>query len=303
MAPTIRYRDRETGELKTEAVFGERELRFFYESGLGRRLTDWVFSRPGGVSRLYGWLNRTAGSKAKIADYVRRLEIDPSEAALPLEDYPTLDAFFTRHLKPGARPIDPCVDHLLAPADGRTLVFPEVPAAGIEVKRSRVTLDDLLADPVLSYDLRGGSAVVIRLAPADYHRFHFPADGVASAWRQVGRTLHSVHPIALGGGAPSFLNKRAITLLETERFGRVVIVEVGALVVGTIVQTYRPGPVARGQEKGTFRFGGSTVVMVTEPGAVEWDPDLVEASAQGLESYTKMGTRVGLAPAPPAEEA
>ena len=91
------------------------------------------------------------------------------------------------------------------------------------------------------------------------------------------------------------MNKRAVTWLETEAFGEIAIVEVGALVVGTIVQTFRPGPVRRGEEKGYFRFGGSTVVLVLEPGRLRIDPDLIEASAAGLETRIRMGTRIGAA--------
>src|SRR5690606_10594103 len=119
---------------------------------------------------------------------------------------------------------------------------------------------DLLADAALARRYRGGAALVVRLAPADYHRFHFPESGLAGPARPIPGPLHSVHPIALAGGAPSFRNRRHVTLIETERAGLVAMVEVGALLVGTIEQTYEPGPVTRGDEKGTFRMGGSTVV-------------------------------------------
>jgi len=288
----VQFVDRETGALRDELVFGERELRFLYENGLGRGLTDHVFS-AGPFNHLYGLWQRSRLSRRAIPAFVRRLGIDPAEAAQPLEAYRSLDDFFTRHLRPGARPIDPDPDHLLAPADGRTLVLPRVTLADeLAIKGSRVRLAELLADPELAARYDGGAVVVVRLAPADYHRFHFPADGVAGPARRVGRRLHSVHPIALDAGAPSFVNKRVVTTLETERFGRVALIEVGAMVVGTIVQTYRPGSVARGEEKGTFRFGGSTVVMLIEPDQVTLDEDLVARSAEGMEVFLKVGTRV-----------
>src|SRR5262249_54674511 len=135
------------------------------------------------------------------------------------------------------------------------------------------------------------------LAAADYHRFHFPDDGDADSARSTGRALHSVHPIALDAGAPSFLNRRMVTLLRSRGFGTLAMVEVGALLVGTIVQTYRPGRVARGAEKGLFRFGGSTVVLLCEPGRVEVDPDLVEWSTldrpSSIETLVRMGTTIG----------
>ncbi len=293
-AHTVRYRDRETGTLLEERVFSERELRFFYGGKLGRCLTRFVFSR-GPFNTLYGARQRARRSKGKIQAFVERLGIDASEASRPLADYETLDAFFCRTLRPGARPLDPDPNALLSPADGRILVFPELLAgAPLTVKRSTVALSQLLGSTDLAARYAGGCAVIVRLAPADYHRFHFPATGQASPSRVHGNRLHSVHPIALAAGAPSFRNKRALSTLQTERFGQLCIVEVGAMVVGTIVQTYTPGPVERGDEKGTFRFGGSTVVLLAEPGRLRFDQDLVDTSARGLETFVKCGTRLGV---------
>lgn len=287
----IRYRDRETGEIKVERVFAGDALRFLYEARRGRLLTGLVLKRRA-FNRAYGFLQRTDRSRRKIADFVAKLGIDASEAERPLEDYRSLDDFFTRRLKPGARPVDEAPEHFVSPADSRVLVYPRLEGQRLRVKASEVGLEDLLADGALATRFAGGAALVHRLAPADYHRFHFPEGGFAGPPQAAGRHLHSVHPIALAAGAPSFLNYRAISRLRTTRFGEVGIVEVGALLVGSIVETYRPGPVRRGAEKGYFRFGGSTVVMLVEPGRAAIDDDLVEASAAGMETFVKMGTRV-----------
>lgn len=289
----IRYLDRATGRVEVERVFGDAELRFFYEAPLGRALTELVFSRPA-FSRVYGWFKRRARQR-QVASFVEGLGIDVSEAELPLAAYERLDDFFCRRLRAEARPIDPDPDRLLSPADGRTTVIPILdPEQGLVVKGSRASLSALLGEEPLAARYAGGAAVVVRLAPADYHRFHFPAAGVAGPARRFGGRLHSVHPIALASGAPSFLNRRHVTRLETERFGLITMLEVGAMVVGTIVQTYRPGPVAAGAEKGLFRFGGSTVILLLEPGRVTLDPDLHEANVAGLEVLVRVGARIGL---------
>lgn len=163
----------------------------------------------------------------------------------------------------------------------------------LPVKGSQISLPELLGDAELAERFQGGVAVIIRLAPADYHRFHFCDDGVASPWRPIAGRLHSVHPIALAAGAPSFRNRRCVTRLASRHFGELVSVEVGALCVGTIEQTFLPGPVVRGQEKGMFHFGGSTVVLLAEPGRVELDRDLVESSLQGVETLVRLGERMG----------
>lgn len=292
----ILIRDRRSGRTFAERVFSEAELRFLYGPPLGR-LVERVLVSAAPVSALYGLLQRAPWSRRRIRGFVERLGIDPSEAERPLEAYPTLDAFFTRRLRAGARPVDPTPGHLVSPADGRVLVYPEVdPGAALTVKGSRVTLPQLVGDAALARRYAGGAAAIVRLAPADYHRFHFPLDGRATPWRAVGRRLHSVHPIALAAAAPSLRNKRAVSALEAPGWGAVLTVEVGAMLVGTIVQTYRPGPVARGQEKGYFRFGGSTTVLLLEPGRVRWDDDLVASSRDGVETLVTMGSRIGARP-------
>ncbi len=291
---SIRYLDRASGEWREERVFGERELNLFYGSRLGRALTERVLTWPP-LSGVYGLFKRLPGSKAEVTEFVARLAIDASEAELPLSDYPSLDAFFARRLRSGVRPLDPDPAALVSPCDARTLVFPSwSPERPLRVKNSLVTLSELLGgDPVLSQRFAGGGVLISRLAPADYHRFHFPASGWASPPREFAGRLHSVHPIALEAGAPSLLNKRSLTLLESAEFGALAVIEVGALVVGTILQTHAPGWVERGAEKGTFRFGGSTVLVLSEPGRVQWDQDLLEASAGGHETLVRVRTRVG----------
>ena len=288
----VQFRNRETGEVEVEKVFGEGGLRWLYESLTGRAVSKVLLTRAVS-SHIYGSLQNRRSSKRKVPNFIAKLGIDPDEAAEPLESYGTMNAFFTRKLREGARPIDRDPQHLVSPADGRVLVFPEVPGE-LTVKNSRVTLAQLLGDPALAERYVGGALVVVRLAPADYHRFHFPDAGEASPSKRWGGPLHSVHTIALDAGAPSFRNKREVSTLQSAQFGELALIEVGAMLVGQIVQTYTPGPVERGQEKGMFRFGGSTCVVVVEPGRVVWDEDLVRDSADGLETLVKMGTRIGV---------
>jgi phosphatidylserine decarboxylase len=285
------YFDRVAGVTRREPVFGGRTLAFLYERHIGRFLVDSILSRriP---NHLYGWLQRRLSTRARIQTFVDSLGIDVDEAEQPPGGYRSLDHFFTRRLKPEARPIDLRPEHLISPADGRALAFAVLRGRTLPVKGADLSLTDLLGDASMADKYADGAALVIRLAPADYHRFHFPDSGIAGPVREIEGALHSVHPIALGAGAPSFRNKRQVALLETRSFGQLVLVEVGALCVGTIVQTYRPGPVERGTEKGLFRFGGSTIVVLAEAGRIAIDADLIENTKQGLETLVRMGTRI-----------
>jgi phosphatidylserine decarboxylase len=297
MPDVTRVRDRRTGTIFEEKIFGGDTLHLLYDDRRVRWLTDHVLTGAW-ANRLYGRLQRSRRSARKIPDFVRTLGIDASEAELPLTDYRSLDDFFTRRLRPGARPIEPAPQRLGAAADARVLVVPEVLRQRLRVKGSEVDLDDLVGDPALAARWRGGAALIGRLAPADYHRFHFPDDGTAGPAHAVPGRLHSVHPIALAAGAPSLRNKRAITTLDSRGFGPLALIEVGALLVGTIEQHYRPGPVRRGDEKGLFRFGGSTVIVLAAAGRLRADDDLLAASADGLETLVRMGEGLATAAAP-----
>lgn len=288
-APVL-VRDRTTGALVAERVFSEAALRRLYGPGLRAWLKRQVATR-GPFNRLYGWLQRRPGG---VREFVERLGIDASEAELPLEAYASVDAFFVRRLRPGVRPVDPDPRAIVSPADGRALAFADLgQAARLPVKGAWLDLATLLGDAALAARYAGGSALVVRLAPADYHRTHWAHDGVASPPRRLGGRLHSVHPIALAAGAASFANRRVVTLLDGP-CGLAAVVDVGALLVGTIVQGYTPGPVRKGAEKGLFRLGGSTTVLAWEPDRVRLDDDLLAATRAGHESLVRVGSRVGL---------
>ena len=162
------------------------------------------------------------------------------------------------------------------------------------VKSSQLAARALLAAAIDPTPYRGGSALVVRLAPYDYHRFHFPADGQVSQTQWIDGTYHSVNPVALARVPDVFhRNRRSVCELTTPAFGRIAYIEVGAINVASIVQTHSIGPCERGQEKGFFQFGGSTVVLLFEPGAIVFDSDLVADSAAGLEVHVRTGAGVG----------
>ena len=289
---TVSYRDRETGEVLVERVFGDGALDFLYGHPVGRALTDHVLASRT-ANRLYGLRQRGARSRTRIPAFATSLGIDTSEAEKSIGSYASLDDFLTRLLKPGARPIDRAPSHLVSPADGRALAWDRLEGACLSVKGSQLSLRDLLADAASPLELGDACALVVRLAPADYHRVHFPEGGIATGPRFAGSRLHSVHPIALEAGAPSFANHRIVSRFESDAFGLLALVDVGALLVGTIVETYRPGRVARGEEKAYFRFGGSTVVLLARRDRLALDEDLLEATSAGIESKVRMGTRIG----------
>ena len=189
-------------------------------------------------------------------------------------------------------------DVAVFPADGRHLAFRDVgAAAGFYVKGAKFTLGELLGDAGQAALFEGGSLVISRLCPSDYHRVHFPVAGVPSEARLVRGSLYSVNPIALRRNIRYLvLNKRYVTLIDSPEFGTVAMVEVGATNVGSVVEAFVPGRAAlKGDEKGLFAFGGSCVITVFQPGRIRLDADLVEQSSLFVETYARMGDRLGTA--------
>lgn len=291
----VRYLDRRTGEVGTEQIYGEASLRWVYESALGRLALEGVVKRAL-FSRLYGWLMSRPGSRRRIGPFLKQYGIDPGDFADPVESFRSFNDFFVRRLKPEARPIDPDPAAVTFPADGRHLGFPDVSDLdGIYAKGQRLSLPELFGDAALAARYERGTLVISRLCPVDYHRFHFPVAGIPSAPRLVNGPLYSVNPIALRRRIGILAeNKRVLTRLSSGSAGEVLILEIGATNVGSIVQTAEAGsPVAKGAEKGYFAFGGSMTMVFFEPGRVRLDGDLAAASRGRLESYARMGERLG----------
>jgi len=294
----IRYYDRYTRTVKTEQVFGERWLRFAYENP-GGRFFVWLLARRGVFSKWYGRKMNKRESALRILPFVAKYDVNVDEFAKSPFDYKTFNEFFYRALKPDARPIAPGENVAVFPADGRHLAFQDIQAAaGFYVKGSTFSFAELLGDDALAEKFAGGAMVISRLCPVDYHRFHFATDGVPGEPRLIDGWLYSVSPLALRRRLRYLIeNKRVVTLVESSRFGTVAMVEVGATNVGSIQQSFVPGrPVEKGVEKGLFAFGGSCVITIFQRGRITFDADVVAQSAEQLETYARMGDRLGVAP-------
>lgn len=291
----IRYYHRYKHTLETEQIYGERWLRFAYENAVGRGFV-WLLARRALFSAYYGWRMNRAYSAQLVIPFIVKYDLDVDEFARSAFEFKTFNDFFWRGLKPTARPITPGDRVAVLPADGRHLAFPDVDTAeGFYVKGAKFTLAELLGDAALAERFAGGSMLISRLCPVDYHRFHFPVAGVPGEPRLINGWLYSVSPVALRRNIRYLVeNKRVVTLLKAPGFGTVAMIEVGATNVGTIKQTHVPDrAVAKGEEKGVFKFGGSCVITLFERRRIRFDADLVRQSAQQVETYARMGDRLG----------
>lgn len=288
-AEKIVYFDRRTGERVVETVMGDGALKFAYETLLGRTLWPVLFGSRF-VSSLIGRRYDSPRSKKDIASLASIPGCKADEAEKPVSEYASFNEFFTRRLKSGVRPLG---EGVVSPADGRLRLFLGADAdSPFPLKGAVRSLREVFDGdaPAGKYDI-----AVVRLAPVDYHRFHFPCDCTsAGGVRVVPGEYHSVNPVALLRRPDIYARNERQILKCRASFGDFYLVDVGAFGVGTIVQTFSGEDHAKGDEKGYFKFGGSTVILVFSAGAVKFDDDLVANSEAGLETRVDCCEKIGV---------
>lgn len=291
----IKIYDRKLGRYIEEKVVGENLLHLIYDNPLGRSLL--FFIKRKFISSLYGKAMDSTGSKRMIEGFIKENGLNMDESMKSKEEFETFNDFFTRKLKLSARPFDPDENVLISPCDSRLLAFEDInPQKIIQVKGLTYSLDELLGSQRWNTSYNGGTALIFRLSPLDYHRFHFVDSGTADEARTIQGFYQSVNPIALSKIPRLYVeNKRTITSFHSDHFGEILYVEVGATNVGSIIQTYEPRHrIKKGDEKGFFKFGGSTVILFIEKGRLKVDADIINHSAQGIESRVLFGETIGL---------
>lgn len=254
-----KYIDRRTGTEKTEKVYGKLFIDLLYGTNIFSQLLSFfllpLFSRVRSLSQLYGAIQKSRWSRRKVKPFIQKFHVDAKEFLDPVESFQSFNDFFIRKLKPTSRPITPGSDVAILPADARYLAYENIDDVdGFYVKGKKYSLETLLQDRSLAETYAKGAMVIARLAPVDYHRFHFPIACLPEEPRLIEGKLFSVNPIALQQNVhiPTE-NKRAVTHLRTQHCGTVLFIEVGATYVGTIHQTFTPHqPHAKGDEKGYF---------------------------------------------------
>ncbi len=285
--------DRETGSFVQEIVAAEKGLRWSYQSKWGRLLLEFFLSRST-CSRLYGKYLDSSLSRKKIRPFLQELGMELHESQKQIEEFTSFNDFFARHLKPESRPV--ADTGLVLPADGRVSLIENLKQERVfQIKGVDFSLSRFLGSVSEAQKFEGGSMVIVRLCPSDYHRFHFPCAGLPSGVQEIPGRLFSVNPIAIQARPGLFAeNKRSIVWFQSPVFGRMALIDVGATFVGSIIQTYTPQKEAhKGQERGFFKFGGSTTVILFEPGRVRFSEDLLNFSTSGYEVLCKMGSPLG----------
>lgn len=298
----IYFIDRKTKEKQQEQVYGEKFLNLLYGKGLSTTLIGtplaFLLARIPFFSALFGYLKKLPASKKQIAPFIKTFNVDTSEFLDPPSSFSSFNDFFIRKLKPSARPIAPGNEVAIIPADGRYFFYPCCEKAdGFIVKGEKFDLATLLDNPTLATQYAQGAMVIARLCPTDYHRYHFPCDCTPGTTTLINGWLYSVNPLAIKKDIEIFTqNKRTLCELHTKTFGKVLFLEIGATCVGAIHQTYTPNtPALKGDEKGYFSFGASSLILLFPPNSIKFDDDLLTATNQNLEIKCLMGQSMGCA--------
>ena len=267
-----------------EALKPGLSLRFLYRTPPGRLLLKAV-TRPA-VSKLVGRVLSSSVSKRAIPGFIRKHNIDLER--YDLSDIHSYNDFFCRPLKPECLHME---DGLISPCDAKLTVYTITNGATFAIKGSEYSLAELLDDEALAREFAGGTCLVFRLSVDNYHRYCYFDDCEEAGFRAIPGRLHTVQPIAFHRYKVFHQNSREVTILNTRHFGRAVQVEVGALCVGRIDNYHKSGHHARGEEKGKFLFGGSTILLLLQ--TVTVDEELVANSRQGLETVVSIGEKIG----------
>lgn len=265
-------------------------LKFLYENKFGRIVLKQLI-KPW-VSKISGVILSSSLSKILIDPFIKANKIDMSE--FEERKFISYNDFFTRKVKVGRRIIDPQPNHLIAPSDGKLSVYDINEDSIFTIKNTEYTLHSLLRSKKLADKYEGGTLLLFRLSVDDYHRYCYIDNGRKTKNYRINGVFHTVNPLA-NDQVPIYKeNTREFSLLYSENFGRVLVMEVGALMVGKIVNNHEEAYVKRGEEKGLFEFGGSTIIVCLEKGRAVIDKDILINSINGIETQVKMGEKIGV---------
>lgn len=305
----ILVQDRETGKLIEEKIpaYIRLGLRFLYQVRGTKKASEVQM-----IQQLMQNLTEKQGRKfddpksvKSIPGFIAYHNLNIDEILDPIESFRTFNEFFYRKLKPEARKLGSRDKRVaVSPADCRLGCFSTVQeATKFWIKGSSFTISGLLKDDQMGKYYEDGSILICRLAPQDYHRFHSPVDGKVGMIYDLDGAFYTVNPMSVRGTTDVFTeNRRTVCYIDSEMFGKVAFVAVGAMMVGSIKMTCKSGQdISRMDELGYFAFGGSTVVVVFEKGKIQFDRDLVENSRQQLETLVRVGNSVGSMPLPPIQ--
>lgn len=265
-------------------------LDFLYNTPVGRSILR-ILTKPF-ISRIVGRFMDSPVSALLIRPFVRANAIDMSQYFT--HDMKCFNDCFVRRVLPGMRPFDADPSAFVSPCDGLLTVYEIEEGTVLPVKQSHYSIPRLLHSKKLAKRYEGGYCLVFRLCVDNYHRYHYFDDGIKGPNHFIQGKLHTVQPIALEKVPVFTENSREFTVMKTRNFGRVVQMEVGAMLVGRIENHHGRHAFRRGEEKGFFKYGGSTIILLFEKDRLFLYDEILQASALGIETPVTAGEKLGI---------
>lgn len=291
----IKFYNRKTKKYEIEKVAGSTYVKWTYTSSVGMRLLELIVKKKL-FSKLYGFFCDTKMSKKKISSFITDFGIDISICEKKLDEFESFNDFFTRKFTSEARYIDGSSSSLTSFGDGKLVAYDSIDLNKlVQIKGYTYSFNKIIDQPSIVSKFSEGTCLILRLAPTDYHRFHFIDNGICEESKKIKGDYYSVNPIALKAVPELFCkNRREWSIFHSDNFGDVLCIEVGATFVGSIIQTYAPEKrVKKGDEKGYFKFGGSTTILFFEKDKVKIDEDIIDQTNKGYETSVVLGEKIG----------
>lgn len=267
-----------------------KTLSFLYDSRIGRILLKPLVSSSL-VSNIVGSFMDSRISKIIIPSFIKNNNININD--YEDKNYKSFNDFFIRKIKSDKREIIIDDNSFISPCDSKLTCYSIDENLLFEVKRSIYSVDSIIKDKKTSSKYKNGYALVFRLSPDDYHRYCFIDDGKIINNYKISGFFHTVNPIVYDKHMVFKENSRECTLIKTKNFGNVMYIEVGALLVGKIKNIKIFATVSKGEEKGYFMYGGSTIVLLVESNKVKIDNEILKNSKKGIETIVRYGEKIG----------
>ncbi|MBO5104395.1 MAG: phosphatidylserine decarboxylase [Ruminococcus sp.] len=265
-------------------------LKKLYNTVSGRMVLK-VLTAPF-VSRTVGKYMDSPLSKPLIKPFIKNNGIDTSQYIM--KNFSSYNDFFTRKVKPEKRPVDYNSRHLISPCDSKVTAYKIKRNSIFKIKNSLYRVSDMLKNEFLARRYDGGYCLIYRLEVDDYHRYCYIDDGIKTNNVFIYGELHTVNPVALKKYNVYKRNSREYTIMHTDNFGDVVQLEVGAMMVGKICNHHGEYSFMKGEEKGMFMFGGSTIVQLFEKDRIRPDSDILRNTRDGFETVVHYGEKIGV---------
>lgn len=261
-----------------------------YNTTYGRIILK-ILTKPF-VSKLGGLYMNSKLSKLMIKSFIRKNNINMDE--YEIETYNCYNDFFTRRIKKDKRPISINCEDFISPCDSKLTVYKINESSLFNIKDSFYSIKDLIGNNEIYKDYIGGMCLIFRLAVDDYHRYCYIDNGYKGKNIHIKGEFHTVQPVALNNYNIYKRNTREYTVLHTDNFNDVIHIEVGALMVGKIKNYHQEYTFKKGEEKGMFLFGGSTIVLLVKKDTVLIDDEIMENTKNGFETVVKYGEKIGI---------